>query len=358
MHALVRAVAGQADLVDLDVGLADPAPLAGAVADRGCYEHLGSLEARAITEDDKQRMLTILESEGDVLARLINEGRSLIGNDKFEEAIEVLNKAKILIESQSDDERQQNQATHDFAVQQLALATYKSGVPDKQTALKSGLEIISALRPDQSNDTETVGIAGAIRKRLWDSEKTFEHLDKAVEYYGRGFNLKQDYYNGENYATCLVLRAAEQSEVDEKAYDLMTAKKARKDFVRILSEELNENGTFDGDDAMWKYASLANGLYGLKKDDEAKPHELRQRHYAGDEFVLRPDISERATNVAIEIMNLRLVDVEVRHAGNEIARAHAFETNVFVEALVVERVSAVRSAEEIQLHLQFQMTEV
>ena len=243
--------------------------------DSPVYEHLKNLEATTITADDKRRMLTILEDEGDKLARLISQGRSLIGEDKFGDAIEVLNAARTLIESQSEDDRKQNQATHDFAVQQLALATYKSSLPDKESALESGLKIISTLRPDQSNDTETVGIAGAIRKRLWDSQKTFAHLDKAVEYYGRGFNLKQDYYNGENYATCLVLRAAEQSDEDEKAYDLMTAKKARKDFVRILSEELKEKGAFDGDDAMWMYASLANGLYALAKDDDAQPHEKK-----------------------------------------------------------------------------------
>lgn len=243
------------------------------VVDSPVFEHLDCLEARPVSDADRARMMEILESEGDRLARLLSTGRSLIEKDDFSGAIDALGEVKAMIEALSEEEQGQNQANHDFVLQQLALATYKSKKPDELAALEAGLEIISQLRPDQSNDTETVGIAGAIRKRLWDKSQQVAHLEKAVEYYGRGFSLKRDYYNGENYASCLVLRAAEQDDEEERAYDLMTAKKTRKEIVKILSDELESSGGFYGKDAMWKYATLANCLFGLERDDEALEYE-------------------------------------------------------------------------------------
>lgn len=241
--------------------------------DSPVYEHLDSLEPKLIDSADRDRMLKILETEGDRLARLISEGRAKVRSDSFIEAIDALNSAKTMIESLPDDKRDQNKANHDFILQQLALATYKSKQPSKVAALENGLTIIARLDPDQSNDTETVGIAGAIRKRLWDENKQLPHLEKAVEYYGRGFSLKHDYYNGENYATCLILRAAQQQDEEERTYDLLTAKKTRKSVVAVLTNDLDTNGEFSGNDAKWRYATLANCLFGLLRDDEALVYE-------------------------------------------------------------------------------------
>ena len=245
------------------------------VVDSPVYEFLNFLERRPISEADRDRMMEILETEGDKLARLLSSARSKIQSDEFAAAIDVLNDARRLIESPNEDDAGQNQANREFVLQQLALATYKSKQPDSMAALEAGLALISKLNPDQSSDTETLGIAGAIRKRLWDGTKQFAHLDKAVDYYGRGFSLKRDYYNGENYATCLVHRAAEQQDEDERTYDLMTAKKTRKEVVKLLTDELQDKGSFDGPDAMWRYATLANCLFGLSRDDEAAGYEQK-----------------------------------------------------------------------------------
>jgi hypothetical protein len=241
--------------------------------DSPVYSFLDFLAPRVISPADRDRMIRILEGEGDRLARLLTSCRGRIQADDFSGAIALLQEAKQLIEALNDEERKQNQANYDFVLQQLALATYKSKTPDKVAALQAGLQIISQLRPDQSNDTETLGIAGAIRKRLWDEGHQRAHLDKAVEYYGRGFSLKSDYYNGENYATCLVSRAALQEDEEDRTYDLLTAKKTRKEIVDILSAQLESDGPFSGADAIWRYATLANCLFALRRDQEALPHE-------------------------------------------------------------------------------------
>lgn len=229
-------------------------------------------------------MLAIIETEADQLARLISEGRWHIKSDEFSAAIKSLTQARKIIEAQGKSAQGQNRADYDFVIQQLALATYKSKQPTAVDALREGLRIISMLDPDKSNDTETVGIAGAIRKRLWDEEKQLAHLEKAVEYYGRGFNLQKDYYNGENYATCLVMRAAEQSDEDEMSYDLLTAKKTRTQIVEILSGEIEQHGELTGTDALWKYATLANALFGLLRDEQAKEYEEKFKEMAAADW--------------------------------------------------------------------------
>jgi hypothetical protein len=56
-----------------------------------------------------------------------------------------------------------------YIVQQLALATYKSEQPDTLQSLQKAKSIVEALGPATSCDAETVGLWGAIHKRLWEN---------------------------------------------------------------------------------------------------------------------------------------------------------------------------------------------
>ena len=119
-----------------------------------------------------------------------------------------------------------------YILQQLALATYKFQQPDKKTSLVNAKNILNALAPRTSSDAETVGIWGAIHKRLWDEGKNREDLDEAVRAYARGYYIKTDYYNGINYAFVLDVRAA-NSEGDEALVDRLLARRVRKDVLKI-----------------------------------------------------------------------------------------------------------------------------
>jgi hypothetical protein len=244
--------------------------------DSPVYEHL-RIAPREITAESRARMLVILEKESDRLARHIMAGKRAVDQDKWDVAISELTSATKIIEGLSEEEGNQNRANRDFVLQQLALATYKSKQPDPITALKAGLAVISTLNPDDSHDTETLGIAGAIRKRLWEAENQRFHLEKAIEYYGRGFALKRDFYNGENFATCLVARSRVQQEAEERLYDTLTARKVRKEIVEILSAEFSSSDFADLAPAqrMWKHATMANCLFALDRDLEALEHESR-----------------------------------------------------------------------------------
>ena len=195
--------------------------MAAPTRDSPVYEYLKGLEVPTMSDADFERMLTVIEEKGDGLQQLLAEGKREKGNDNMAEAAGFFARALEILDGKpaGADEHEAGeigQSERDYVVQQLALCTYKSKQPSEPEALKRGLEIIADLNPDNSNDTETLGIAGAIEKRLWKLEGNRANLDRAVEFYGRGFQVKRDYYNGENYALCLVMRAAEQTDEDER----------------------------------------------------------------------------------------------------------------------------------------------
>lgn len=164
-----------------------------------------------------------------------------------------------------------------FIVQQLALATYKAAKPDPVSALIEGIKIIAALDPDQSNDPETRGISGAMHKRLWLATHQPAQLDKAIRHYRRGFEVRGDYYNGENLAACYDMRADLQIDPDEALFDRMSARKAREDIVANLECVLMDSASAERGDLKWVHATLANCLFALGHNDAALIHELKFR---------------------------------------------------------------------------------
>ena len=122
------------------------------------------------------------------------------------------------------------------------------------------------------------GIAGAIRKRLWKLEPTDAHLAAAIELYGRGFEVKGDYYNGENYALCLDWRANKQTDPAEAVYGTgTTARKVRGRIRDSLALALAEPTAQQRSDYHWMLASMANAAYAVGDVTTASDHEARFR---------------------------------------------------------------------------------
>lgn len=155
------------------------------------------------------------------------------------------------------------QAPDPFVVQQYALATYKAKQPSVSAALDEAWQILTVLSPETSTDPETLGIAGAIQKRKWESSNDRASLDSSIEFYGRGFEVRRDYYNGENYAICLDLRARVQQDGDEAAYDRKTAQKVRQRVRESLMQRFADPGTRELEDHIWMLATMANTFYAL-----------------------------------------------------------------------------------------------
>jgi len=133
-----------------------------------------------------------------------------------------------------------NPARDPYLVQRLVLATYKSKQPDEISALNEALELLSGLGLDESNDPETVGLAGAIEKRLFDKGQGEDHLAKAIRYYGRGYYLRSDRYNGINLAYLLNVRTDTplDESSNEKIADLVWANRLRREILLLCEKEL------------------------------------------------------------------------------------------------------------------------
>ncbi len=160
-----------------------------------------------------------------------------------------------------------------YITQQLALATYKTKQDSdagKIAALEEARGILDKeLKPATTNDPETLGLWGAIHKRLWDLRGERADLDAAIWAYERAFYLKRDYYNGINYAYVLNVRAAEQADEDEKTADRVHARRVRKMVLTIVDEaEKNlprdeQRKPLDPAEAYWIAATRLEALKGL-----------------------------------------------------------------------------------------------
>jgi len=260
--------------------------------DSPVYEFLKGLQSPMMSEEDYAAMLQLIEDAADRLQSQLAEARAAEAREDFVAAAEAFRKALEIIESPrprtaGGQEAAIGQTEREYVRQRLGFNTYKSKRPDARTALEKGLEIMKALNPDTSNDIETLGITGAIHKRLWqmkgeggDVVSARAHLDKAVEHYGRGFNVKKDYYNGENYAAVLEMRAGVQQDPDEASYDLMTANKVRKEIVKLLQPVIAAPEFDDRADKVWVYATLANCQFALGNELEAQSAEMQFKNLA------------------------------------------------------------------------------
>jgi hypothetical protein len=157
-----------------------------------------------------------------------------------------------------------------YVLQRLALATYKSKKPNALEALKDSAAILAELAPERSADTETLGLWGAIHKRVWDLTRNRENLNTSIFAYEKGFYLKNDYYNGINLAYLYDLRASLSTGADATA-DSITAQRTRKRVLAIC-ENLLPAGTLRAEDKYWVLATMAEAYTGLREEAKAQDY--------------------------------------------------------------------------------------
>lgn len=192
-----------------------------------------------------------------------------------------------------------------YVLQQLALAVYKSREPDAATALKDARHILHAkLNADTTNDPETLGLWGAVHKRLWDLSHDRKDLDTAVAAYERGFYLKQDYYNGINLAYLFNVRAMEYEaagRVAEAIADFVLARRIRREVIPICEAAL-ATGPRTQADKYWILATLWEAAYGLEDADGIARWQPQAEQAATASWMLddstRPQLAKLATLLA------------------------------------------------------------
>ena len=160
-----------------------------------------------------------------------------------------------------------------YLEQQLALATYKGKRPDVVTALLKAKSILEELNPSTSTDPETLGLWGAVHKRLFEETGDRAHLDTGIWAYEKGFYLKNDYYNGINLAYMLNVRAS-TSQGREAVADTVVAERTRRRVIEISNRVLEagikvDDGKIDEEETFWVQASLVEALLGSGQADQA-----------------------------------------------------------------------------------------
>lgn len=230
--------------------------------DSPVYTYLPTLKHPMLSEQEFQEKVEELEEENDQLYLLLESGKEAFNESNFDLAIAFYKKAAEKTNQESS------------VLQKLILATYKSEKPTTEAALISALEIAKQLKPYHSNDPETCGLTGAIHKRLWLINGSKDDLELAITQYGRGFEIRRDYYNGENYAACLDMLAAHCDDSNEIIYNRMRAYKVRLSIIESLQKVVDDGeGLMERSDRKWILASQSNCYLATGSIKEASIYE-------------------------------------------------------------------------------------
>lgn len=221
------------------------------IIDSPLYDYIKDVEPPKLTQKEYQRIIGDLSEREESIFAISERAKHFMEDSNFIEAARLWEKAEGLVPNES------------YFTQQHALAKYKSKKPTELSSLTDALKIIQKLDPDsETNDPETLGLTGAIYKNMWHVTDDGECLKRAIHYYGKGFQIRRDYYNGENYALCLNLAASIEADPEEKTFYKISAKKARQEILEILAY-LSEEDEISESINMWPYATLANCYFGL-----------------------------------------------------------------------------------------------
>ncbi|AUN31352.1 hypothetical protein C0V82_14735 [Niveispirillum cyanobacteriorum] len=223
--------------------------------DSPVYTYIPNLTQPILSSEQMERVIERMEKTEEIYQSSLGDANSFMRQSDFSSALKPLS----LLHARRPNDP--------YIVQQLALATYKSKQPSIISSLVSAREIINKLEPDNCIDPETLGIAGSINKRLYSATDDESFLNQSIFYYRRGYEVRRDYYNGENYATCLLLKSKIQKDKVEKRYYMMSAQKIFEEVLLIVSA-LEESDFSERSDAKWIMATKLNCLRATNADYE------------------------------------------------------------------------------------------
>lgn len=226
---------------------------------------------------------------GESLASVIGAAEAAKKTRDFPEAIRLFGKA---IDMQT--EGKPNKKPDVFLAQRLALVTYKNGEKkdaackiDKETAIaalfKAEVILAKYCEPKISTDPETLGLSGAINKRLFELTGDLEYLNLAIRFYERGFYVKQDYYNGINVAYMYTQRANLLTDRIDAIVSYGHANMIRLRVIEICKELINDEKSFASrGDKEWVYTTLAEAYQGLGQTSDEQRIAPRIENEASD----------------------------------------------------------------------------
>ena len=210
-----------------------------------------------LNEPQRQDREDVVNKDVEPLYRRIKEATDLRRGKHFEKAYDLFKKLSVEIPSDP------------YFRQQMALCAYKSMKPSEAESLDLAEYILKPI--SETIDPETNGLLGAIYKRKFFITGLIDNLEMAIKYYKQSYNLFADYYTGENYAFCLLLKASNEEDSEVKEELRVTAK-------HIYREVYNSFKTYNEEEVnseyeIWQIASLASCTLALGKEEESKQYE-------------------------------------------------------------------------------------
>jgi hypothetical protein len=227
--------------------------------DSPLYEFFKSIEPPRLPEGEFKSIITELADKEKHIFAIVENAKSLMAESDFLNAFKYWDKANKILETET------------YFIQQKALCRYKSKEPSELLALSDALNIIEDLLP--SNDPETLGIIGAIYKRLYELNNDLEFLNRAIDNYKKGWNISENYYTGENYAFCLNLKADKIQQENEIIYCKFEAQKTREIIIQNLEEIIADDEFENRTDLKWIYATLSHCYLAISTVEKAKQFE-------------------------------------------------------------------------------------
>lgn len=223
--------------------------------DSPLYTYFQNVEKPKLSEKEFDDIISDMASKEECIFALTERACKLRDERLYEEAEKYWAKA---VEKVPDEV---------YYKQQQALCKYKSQKPSIEVSLKVALGILDSL--PENNDIETISLKAAAYKRLHYEKKEIYYLDKAIETYERAYRISNNYYPGENYAFCLLLKSKLDESLigkDEKIYSKIQSLRIWKilydDFTRKEKSQKLEKLP----DVVWAYASYALSSFALKNE--------------------------------------------------------------------------------------------
>ena len=161
----------------------------------------------------------------------------------------------------------------EFIIARQALCTYKAKPGDKK-ALEEASKIMEELSPKNSMDIEVLGISGGINKRLHEITDDNKYLESSIWFYEKGFQLRQDYFNGINAIYMLYLKAKELKKGDEDYDDIKLKADYMNSAVLNICSGLRQEKNFDkSEDAIWIIYTIAETYHYKGETEKQKEFE-------------------------------------------------------------------------------------
>ncbi|MBI5665787.1 MAG: patatin-like phospholipase family protein [Nitrospirae bacterium] len=238
---------------------------------------------------------------------------------------------KDLLKKEASDDKERAKIDKARWIQQRkAICTYKNEDEHVSVRLPKALAILDKIGLGDKCDPETLGLAGAVYKRLWEYRGRIEDIQSSLAFYLRAWERPEidKGYGGINAAFILDILASQARKAEKKAgtppkdskYYGDEAKKLRikrmeelPGLIKELEEKAKEEAETKGEafkKDYWLYVTLAEVYMGLKKYEEAG-HCLKQA------YKLTKDIWKLQTTVRQLISIVKMQGIEIPGDGKE-----------------------------------------